>query len=97
MRENYRTFAGPCAKSCAGIHEEILHANFSERLLASEQQPPGLVSECKQEQKRVGTRTFLCIGIGHGCFGVLLFLDMDALVTVCSRNMHVILVWAWLL
>ena len=51
----------------------------------------------------LGTRTLL--RFGHGCFGQRMRwerechcgLGMDALVSVCSRNTNVILVWAWML
>ena len=50
-----------------------------------------------------GTRTLLWFA--HGCFGQLMLseheryygLSMDALVSVCSRNTNVIMVWAWML
>ena len=51
----------------------------------------------------LGTRTLLWFG--HGCFGQRMLseheryygLGMDALVSVCSRNTKVIMVWAWML
>ena len=51
----------------------------------------------------LGTRTLLWFG--HGCFGQRMLseheryydLRMDALVSVCSRNTNVIMVWAWML
>ena len=51
----------------------------------------------------LGTRTLLWFG--HGCSGHRVFweheryygLGMDALVTVCSGNTNVIMVWAWML
>ena len=51
----------------------------------------------------LGTRTLLWFG--HGCSGNRMLskheryygLGMDALVIVCSRNMNVIMVWAWML
>ena len=50
-----------------------------------------------------GTRTLLWFG--HGCSGHRMLLEheryyglgMDALVIVCSWNMNVIMVWAWML
>ena len=51
----------------------------------------------------LGTRTLLWSR--HGCFGQRTLLEheryygygMDALVSVCSGNMNVIMVWAWML
>ena len=51
----------------------------------------------------LGTRMELCFG--HGCSGERIFeeheryygLGIDSLVTVCSRNTNVIMVWAWIL
>ena len=51
----------------------------------------------------LGTRTLLWFA--HGCFGQRMLseheryygLGMDALVTVCSRNTNVVMVWAWML
>ena len=50
-----------------------------------------------------GTRTLLCFG--HGCSGDRMLLEqnhycalgMDALVTVCSWNRIIIVLWAWML
>ena len=51
----------------------------------------------------LGTLTLLCFE--HGCFGQRMLsehercygLSMDALVSVCSGNVNVIVVWAWML
>ena len=51
----------------------------------------------------LGTRTLLWFG--HGCFGQRMLwehecyhvLGMDALVSVCSGNTNVIMVWPWML
>ena len=51
----------------------------------------------------LGTRTDLWFG--HGCSGCRMLLEparnyglgMDALVSVCSWNLHVLMVWAWML
>ena len=51
----------------------------------------------------LGTR--MLFWFTHGCFGQRMLseheryygLSMDALVSVCSRNTHVIMVWAWML
>ena len=51
----------------------------------------------------LGTRTLLWFG--HGCFGQRMLseheryygLRLDALVSACSRNTNVIMVWAWML
>ena len=47
----------------------------------------------------------MSLRLGHGCFGQRMLseheryygLRMDALVSVCSRNTNVIMVWAWML
>ena len=56
-----------------------------------------------KRQSDLGTR--MLFWFGHGCCGDRMLSEheghyasgMDAVVTVCSRNMNVIMVWAWML